>query len=341
MAAQKPQELLELEQLLEMANGCLEVRTEADAETPTGTYPVYSLMMGCPDTHAPVAGFFGGVHGLERIGSQVVLAFLRSLLERYSWDDALKRQLESVRLVFMPVVNPGGLWQNTRSTVRGVDLMRNAPVEALEKVPWLVGGQRISKRIAWYRGEASDEMEPESTALCRVVEREMLGAPFTMTLDCHSGFGARDRLWFPFAHTRKPVSRLAEIHAFRQLFDDAYANHDYIFEPQSNHYLTHGDLWDHLTLQSQPENEKVFLPLTLEMGSWRWVRKRPTQLFSRHGMFNPLVEHRNQRVLRRHLVMLEFIIRAASSYKNWLPKNERRSRHEAAALARWYPELMS
>ena len=48
-----------------------------------------------------------------------------------------------------------------------------------------------------------------------------------------------------------------------------------------------------------------FLPLTLEMGSWLWVKKNPRQLFSRHGIFNPLIEHRQQRVLRRHLALLD------------------------------------
>jgi hypothetical protein len=80
----------------------------------------------------------------------------------------------------------------------------------------------------------------------------------------------------------------------------------------------------------------VFLPLTLEMGSWLWVKKNPRQLFSRHGMFNPLIEHRQQRVLRQHQVLLEFLSRAASGFGRWLPTTQAREQHHAQALQDWY-----
>ena len=48
--------------------------------------------------------------------------------------------------------------------------MRNAPVESNGPVPWLVGGQRRSRELPWYRGAAGAPMEVESRALCRVVE---------------------------------------------------------------------------------------------------------------------------------------------------------------------------
>jgi len=76
--------------------------------------------------------------------------------------------------------------------------------------------------------------------------------------------------------------------------------------------------------------------LTLEMGSWLWVKKNPRQLFSRLGMFNPQIEHRRQRVLRRHLAWLDFMTRAASGSALWLPAGEARERHREAAMQRWY-----
>lgn len=49
-----------------------------------------------------------------------------------------------------------------------------------------------------------------------------------------------------------------------------------MFEPQSQQYLTHGDLWDHLYLRALTGHPgHLFLPLTLEMGSWLWVKKNP------------------------------------------------------------------
>ncbi len=299
-------------------------------------FPVYTLALGATDPRAPAVGFFAGIHGLERIGTQVLLTYLQSLLARLEWDDLLHQQLAKVRLVFMPLVNPGGMWAGTRCNPNGVDLMRNAPVEALEKVPFLLSGQRISPRLPWYRGLVAGPMEIESQALCRVVQEELHTHDFSLTLDCHSGFGVQDRIWFPHAHTVVPIAHLAEIHALGALFDQAYPNHNYLLEPQSQQYLTHGDLWDHLYLQATEQSQRVFLPLTLEMGSWLWIKKSPTQLLSRLGIFNPLAAHRQQRVLRRHMLWLDFLTRAACGHAHWLPTGAARKHHDLAARARWY-----
>ena len=72
------------------------------------------------------------------------------------------------------------------------------------------------------------------------------------------------------------------------------------------------------------------------MGSWIWVKKNPRQLFSRLGLFNPLIGHRQQRVLRRHVAWLDFAARAAASAARWLPQGDERERLHEAALARWY-----
>jgi len=304
----------------------------ADAEQ-----PLHVFTLGNPSPAVPAAGFFGGVHGLERIGAEVVIAYLKSLLSRLRWDDSLKDLLKRVRLVFMPLVNPGGLVLGTRANPNGVDLMRNAPVEATSPVPWMVGGQRRGPRWPWYRGADGAPMEVESAALCEVVERELLSRPVALAVDCHSGFGLADRIWFPYAHTAAPIPDLAELHALTAIFDATYLHHRYIVEPQSRQYLTHGDLWDHLYLRAQAlPSQPLFLPLTLEMGSWLWVKKNPRQVFSRHGMFNPLIEHRRHRVLRRHIHWLDFVARAAASAERWRPRGDAREFHERAALERWY-----
>ena len=67
-----------------------------------------------------------------------------------------------------------------------------------------------------------------------------------------------------------------------------------------------------------------------------WVKKNPRQLFSRHGIFNPLIEHRQHRVLRRHLSWLDFLSRAACGYARWIPTESSREQHRLAALKRWY-----
>jgi hypothetical protein len=334
--ARRLPELDEIEQLARQAGAHMSCRTVCKVATEGLEFAVPVMTLGNPDPAVPAIGLFGGVHGLERIGAEVVLACLRSLTGRLHWDAALHHMLEGLRVVFMPVVNPGGMWRGTRANPQGVDLMRNAPVECIAGAPFLLGGQRISAGLPWYRGAAGAPMEPEAQALCEVVATELLGHDFALSIDCHSGFGMTDRLWFPHAHTAMPLEHLPELHALSQLLDRTLLHHRYVVEPQSRQYLAHGDLWDHLYLQAAATTDRVFLPLTLEMGSWLWVKKNPRQFFSRHGIFNPLIEHRQQRVLRRHLALLDFAMRAAYSHARWRPGDGAREARREQALDRWY-----
>ncbi len=332
-------EIDELHRLIDLGGAHLQTQTLCKVPCAGRTLDVLSITLGNPSLDVPAVGFFGGVHGLERIGAEVVMAYLASIVHRLKWDVLLHQQLQGMRLVFMPLVNPGGLWMGTRANPNGVDLMRNAPIEATQPVPLLIGGQRLSAALPWYRGPAKAPMQDESDALCRVVTQELLPRPFSIAVDCHSGFGLQDRLWFPYAHTTKPIEHLAELHALHRIFDKANPHHRYVVEPQSLQYLTHGDLWDHLYLQHRKQHpDKVFLPLTLEMGSWMWIKKNPRQLFSRHGIFNPLIAHRQQRVLRRHMALLDFMSRASLGHALWRPTPEERALHHRQALARWYDQ---
>jgi len=332
----QPTQLDELQHLLDGASRKAEVSVVCQVDAAERTFPVYAVALGNRSPDVPAVGFFGGVHGLERIGSDVVIGYLRSILDRLPWDNLLALQLERMRMVFMPIVNPGGLWLGTRSNPQGVDLMRNAPVDSDENPHTLLGGQRISARLPWYRGAAGSPMEAENQAVCRVAEAELLSHTFSLSVDCHSGFGVRDRIWFPYAHTAKPVAHLAELHAFTGILDRGHPHHRYVVEPQSRQYLAHGDLWDHLYTLSCAWSAGVFLPLTLEMGSWLWMRKNPSQVLSRHGFFNPLVPQRKERVVRRHLGGLDFVARAACSHAEWLPAGDARAAHREQALDRWY-----
>lgn len=328
-------ELEHLERALEAAAPRGEVHELGEVAAGGRRFPLYALALGARSAQAPAVGFFAGVHGLERIGTQVVLAFLDSLVQRLPGDDALERLLGEVRLVFMPLVNPAGMWQGRRSNPQGVDLMRNAPIDATERAAFLVGGHRWSARLPWYRGRAGSPMEAEARALCELVHAELLARPFSIALDCHSGFGLRDRLWFAHAHTRAPFARIAELHALFEAFSHASPDHPYLVEPQSRRYLAHGDLWDYLSA-APAARQRVFLPLTLEMGSWRWIRKAPRQALSRPGLFNPLPQDRAERVKRNHAGLLAFLCEATRSYRQWLPTGEERARRERAALAAWF-----
>ena len=328
----------DLKAILRAGGSHFDVQVVAEVHTRGPSFPLFTAALGSRDPRAPAVGFFGGIHGLERIGSQLILHYMRALVFRLAWDELLHRQLEKVRLVFMPIVNPGGMWAHQRANPRGVDLMRNAPQRAEDRVPFLAGGQTLGPWLPWYCGRPGVPMETESAALLKLVRDDLASRPFSLALDCHSGYGFGDSLWFPYAKTRRLMGHLPEMFALKNLLEQSHPHHAYSFEPQSNQYLLHGDLWDH-AYDVAPAGH-VFLPMTLELGSWLWIRKNPRQLFSRHGIFNPIKAHRLQRVLRRHADLLEFLPRAAFAAAQWLPQGDGRSALLREAIAHWRPGRM-
>lgn len=332
-------EMIELEELKLQARGIAAVQTEVEVKHAGHVLPVYSFAFGGRNPTLPRILISGGVHGLERVGTNVAISFLKTILELLKWDKSIQHLLSQCRLVVVPLVNPAGMFSKTRANPNGVDLMRNAPINADVKPNIaLVGGHRVSSLLPWYRGEGDMPMEREAQALEAIVRREVFPATFSMALDLHSGFGLVDRLWFPYAHTRRPFERIDLVYALKARMDRSLPNHFYLMEPQSASYLTHGDLWDHFSVEhAKLNNGAVFLPLALEMGSWLWIKKNPRQIFSALGIFNPIMPHRLQRTLRRHLALLDFVLRAAVSHENWASKDRLESGdHHAKALELWY-----
>src|SRR6478735_5588441 len=131
-------ELVELERVIALGGTQLECEVPCDVKHLDQTLPMYAIALGSRDPAAPAVAYVGGVHGLERIGSRVVIAFLHNLVSRLAWDAMLVQLLEHVRLVFLPIVNPGGMLRHTRANPQGVDLMRNSPVECRDAVPFLI-----------------------------------------------------------------------------------------------------------------------------------------------------------------------------------------------------------
>lgn len=291
-------------------------------------FPLVSFHFGNKDPSSPVLIFVGGVHGLEKIGSQIILSFLRSWIRLLRWDQTLVKTLQDCRIIFYPIANPLGMYLNRRSNASGVDLMRNAPVDADDKVYPLVGGHRLSPRLPWYRGtgesNTEDGMETEARVLVSFIRKHCFAAKQSLVLDVHSGFGWIDRVWFPFASSKKPFPKAAHVLALKQLLDRSYPHHVYKIEPQNHSYMTHGDLWDFLYFEHQAQTRQepdgvgsIFLPLCLEMGSWPWIKKNPRQLFSSSGFFNPILPHRIKRAERRHFLLFNFLVKAIASGEAW------------------------
>ena len=137
----------QLNALLALAADKVRTQTICTVDYQSIRFPVQACSLGSESATAPVLAVVGGVHGVERIGSQVVLAFMETLIQRLQWDYSLISGLENLRLLFIPIVNPVGVYLRSRANGNGVDLMRNAPINADQPVPWLVGGQRLSNRL--------------------------------------------------------------------------------------------------------------------------------------------------------------------------------------------------
>ena len=328
----------ELELLLKMFDGLGRVQ-KVDEITHQGlSYPIWTLSIGSQNPEHPVIGFFGGVHGIEKIGSEVLFAYLKTILSLLKWDDAFKERLTKSRLVFMPIVNPVGVAKRRRSNGNSVDLMRNSPLDGEEKGGPFYYGHRYGPWLPYYRGKEGHPMERESQALCDFVQKELLGAKHSMAVDLHSGFGARDRLWFPYAYSRKPFPELGKTHALKALFEETYPNHFYVLEPVSRQYTIHGDLWDYIYEENRKKpNSNFFLPLTLEMGSWIWLKKNPMQIFWPSGLWHPIKPHRFQRIMRRHLNLFDFLHRVMVANGHWMHLTpEEEQFHYKKGVKLWY-----
>lgn len=288
-----------------------DVRTHSFIEHKTKRYPLVSVRFGNPS--APTLLICGGVHGLERIGAQLSVSLLKSFYERLTWDTIAQDFLKSVQLVFVPLINPVGYFEVTRSNGEGVDLMRNAPIDTEGAAPFLLGGHRYSNRLPWYRGEKT---ATETSFVMSVVQDILEKSSTLISIDIHSGFGFKDQLWFPFAYSEKEFYQLAELAQFFELFEKSHPYHIYTIEPQAKNYKTHGDIWDYCYLNFK-KPDQIYLPLTLEMGSWIWVKKNPLQIFSKTGLFNPIKQHRINRTLRRHRPLFDFLIHSLISHEVW------------------------
>lgn len=316
-----------------------EVRTLAEVQANGKNYPIQVVQLGVESPSAPALVIVAGVHGLETIGVQIATAYMGSLAGRLAWDESMRWLLERARLFIIPVLNPGGMALTKRANPNGVDLMRNAPT-----MPWgaqshpILGGQRISPRLPWFRGNPNRAMEIEAQALCDFVQREIFPADVSVVVDLHSGFGWTNRIWFPYGRTSHPFAQVAQVYALKELLDDAIPHHGYQIEPQSGSYQIVGDLWDYLyDLRTGVRPGGNFLPLTLELGSWKWVKKNPAQLLHRGGLFHPIKPHRVQRALRRHTPLLDFFLRIVASHERWTGLDIGRiDQMREQALALWY-----
>lgn len=327
----------ELEHIEHLANrhADIELTTLANIKHKAQSFPLYALHVGTKDPNAPTLFLTGSIHGVERIGSQIILAFLENLLKRTAWDVHLNDRLSRMNIISIPVINPWGVHLKTRSNGNGVDLMRNSPIQAKNPKYQLYAGHAFSNKLPWYRGNPN-QMEHELIAVSEFILERSKNARSSIILDLHSGFGTRDRLWFPFAHSSQPPDNLHEYYLLYRLFRKSYPQYElYQFEPQWHQYTTHGDFWDWMYQQHFAQSSTHFLPITLELGSWLWVKKNPWQLMRFSELFHPTKPHRVKRVQRRHNPLLNYLIQVLDN--DLFPKIDNEKELTEKALKLWYP----
>lgn len=312
-------ENIDLEEMAKNHPNYFRIKEEQVIKTQQGPQSIYSFEL-CEKKVAadtlPTLFLTAGVHGIEAIGVKILMNFLHHLVSQSEWNPTTRTLLSQMRIVGIPILNPAGYVAGTRSNGRNVDLMRNSPVQSDESWP-IVGGQRFSRSLPFYRGVGV--LEIENKILTRLMKETTSKSSFVISLDLHSGFGMNDSVWTPYASKKGLPPTWEHYSVLKELLDKTLEQHVYTFEPQSKNYCTHGDMWDYLYDLSLKESNCMYLPLTLEIGSWAWIKKSPISASTLKGFFNPMHAHREKRVLRRHLPFLNFLTQVVAGYQSVYP----------------------
>lgn len=285
---------------------------QLDYSTPTRRgqrWPIYLLEIGRKrafKNHAPLIA--SGVHGLETIGIRIHLDILRSVLNpksRFYSEDLAGGKLA---IYSIPILNPAGVVRLTRANATGVDLNRNSGVTAEKAIPFF-GGHRISSTLPYFRGGTQQR---ETRALFRFLREDFLRRrkKIHMALDIHSGYGSQNYLWWPYSFSNKKVF---QEEAFESIAAGLRAKHPlYRIEPMALSYQTHGDLWDYALLdfekrQKEKPGKSLFLPFTLEIGTWQELKKSPSRLFTPEKIFNPPKSSRKAYLKEHRQLIWDFL----------------------------------
>jgi hypothetical protein len=299
--------------LVKKSNGLIRIR-QLDYSSPSKKgqrWPIYLLEVGKKSAfrkHAPL--IVSGVHGLETIGIRIHLDLLSRLIDvkgRHYSPDLLAGKFG---IYSIPILNPAGVAGLTRSNANGIDLNRNSGVDAEKALPFF-GGHKISGALPYFRGLTKQR---ETRALLRFLREDFLQKrkKVHLALDIHSGYGSQNFVWWPYSYTGKPVFREK---AFLEVASQLRQRHSvYRIEPMSQSYQTHGDLWDaallefeQASLKQKQHKKSVFMPLTLEVGTWHELRKSPRRLFNREKIFNPPRANRKAYLKAHRELLWDFV----------------------------------
>ena len=99
-------ELEQLERIIEQLGDRAQIEIVERIQYKDHEFPIHCITLGSARPDVPVLAFFGGVHGLEKIGSEVILSYMETICQLLDWDQEFLARLEKSSLVFVPLVNP-------------------------------------------------------------------------------------------------------------------------------------------------------------------------------------------------------------------------------------------
>lgn len=158
----------------------------------------------------------GGLHAREWIAMMVTTCVADRLVRGYDVDPRLRRFVDEVELVVLPVANPDGYvhswtrdryWRKNRRDTHGVDLNRNFGLA------WGGDGSSDKPASQVYRGTAPFS-EPETAAIRALMDAER----FDAHVDFHS-YG--QLLLHPWSYTRQRARDHQRLSTLAQAMGDA------------------------------------------------------------------------------------------------------------------------
>lgn len=283
-------------------------------------FPIHMVQIGKDSAirKNPV-GLIAGVHGLETIGIQVLLDFMEYIVNPKSSGYIPEIKSGKVGILCLPIANPGGVALKRRANPGGVDLMRNSGIDAEHPTPFF-GGHKLTRRLPYFRGKG---LQPESRSLLRLMAEYFY--PITKTvlpvLDVHSGFGAIDRVWWPYAKTDTFCEDQSAYEKVADYLKNQCGHGNLEYGSQSDSYQANGDLWDLVYDQfkgvQRAKDSSLLLPFTLEIGTWSSIKEEPSRIFKKKGIFNPTKANRQETITRYRGFLRDYVMLSSTKPKNW------------------------
>jgi carboxypeptidase T len=230
--------------------------------------PIEVIRISSSDKDVPRVLFVGGIHGLEKVGVEMVIRLMDRLLEGHGTDQRITTMLEQRQVWLVPVLNPDGYATSRRKNARGVDLNRNFAVGFSSP------GSASRWRLWPFYAGPSPYSEPETRAIKDLTAR----VPFSIALSFHSFGGLIN---FPYGHTRTPAKDNKLFRAISQEMRKRQPHEKYAARQLSWLYKPKGSLEDDLYEHGGT------LAFLIEMMRWFPRLMRPTVFWRRFSWFNP------------------------------------------------------